>query len=111
MNASWTQFNRYSVLNTCKYVLCVHDLVKYSTSRIQRATWFLLIYMWCPWLVQALELIRELQKKYPITRACMKLRFVVPDNQIDRLTTTLNTWNARIETKEKMTAVTTLVFP
>lgn len=61
--------------------------------------------------MQALELIRELQKKYPITRACMKLRFVVPDNQIDRLTTTLNTWNARIETKEKMTAVTTLVFP
>jgi hypothetical protein len=104
-------FNRYSVLNACKYVLCVHDLVKYSASRIERATWLLLIYIWCPWLVQALELIRELQKKYPITRACMKLRFVVPDNQIDRLTTTLNTWNARIETKEKMTAVTTLVFP
>lgn len=58
---------------------------------------------------QALELIRELQKKYPITRARMKLRFVVPINQIESLTTALSSWNAQIEGKEETTTNTSLV--
>lgn len=59
--------------------------------------------------MQALELIRELQKKYPITRARMKLRFVVPINQIESLTTALSSWNAQIEGKEETTTNTSLV--
>lgn len=58
---------------------------------------------------QALELIRELQSKYPITRARMKLRFVVPTNQIDQLSTALNSWNSQIEGREEMTNTTSLV--
>jgi hypothetical protein len=40
--------------------------------------------------MQALDLIRELQNKYPIARARMRLRFVVPTNQVDQLSTALN---------------------
>lgn len=58
---------------------------------------------------QALELIRELQSKYPITRARMKLRFVVPTSQIDQLSTTLNSWNSQIEGREETTNTTSLV--
>jgi hypothetical protein len=35
--------------------------------------------------MQALDLIRELQNKYPIARARMRLRFVVPTNQVDQV--------------------------
>lgn len=58
---------------------------------------------------QALELIRELQSKYPITRARMKLRFVVPTSQIDQLSTALNSWNSQIEGREEMTNTSSLV--
>lgn len=58
---------------------------------------------------QALELIRELQSKYPITRARMKLRFVVPTSQIDQLSTALNSWNSQIEGREEMTNSSSLV--
>jgi len=58
---------------------------------------------------QALELIRELQSKYPITRARMKLRFVVPTSQIDQLSTALNSWNSQIEGREETTNTSSLV--
>lgn len=59
--------------------------------------------------MQALELIRELQAKYPITRARMKLRFVVPTNQIDQLSTALSSWNSQIEGREETSSTTSLV--
>lgn len=58
---------------------------------------------------QALDLIRELQNKYPIARARMRLRFVVPTNQVDQLSTALNSWNSQIEGREEMTTTTSLV--
>ncbi|KAG0591523.1 hypothetical protein M758_1G177900 [Ceratodon purpureus] len=58
---------------------------------------------------QALELIRELQNKYPIARARMRLRFVVPTNQTDQLSTSLNSWNSQIESREEMATTTSLV--
>jgi hypothetical protein len=60
--------------------------------------------------MQALDLIRELQNKYPIARARMRLRFVVPTNQVDQLSTALNSWNSQIEGREEMTTTTSLVF-
>lgn len=59
--------------------------------------------------MQALDLIRELQSKYPITRARMKLHFVVPTNHIDQLSTALNSWNSQIESREEMANTSSLV--
>uniref|UniRef100_A0A0D6R5I9 U1-type domain-containing protein n=1 Tax=Araucaria cunninghamii TaxID=56994 RepID=A0A0D6R5I9_ARACU len=49
---------------------------------------------------QALELIRELQKHFPIKRSPMKLRIVIPDNQEGNLLRKLETWNTCMESKE-----------
>jgi hypothetical protein len=57
-----------------------------------------------------LELIRELQKQFPISRAHMKLRLVVPLIQSQSLLTTLDSWNARVEAKDEMNGVTSVVM-
>uniref|UniRef100_A0A0C9QM00 TSA: Wollemia nobilis Ref_Wollemi_Transcript_25443_1397 transcribed RNA sequence n=1 Tax=Wollemia nobilis TaxID=56998 RepID=A0A0C9QM00_9CONI len=49
---------------------------------------------------QALDLIRELQKHFPIKRSPMKLRIVIPDNQEGNLLTKLETWNTCMESKD-----------
>jgi ribosome maturation protein SDO1 len=59
--------------------------------------------------IQALELIRELQKQFPISRAHMKLRLVVPLIQSQSLLTTLDSWNARVEAKDEMNGVTSVM--
>ncbi|GLJ55781.1 hypothetical protein SUGI_1197780 [Cryptomeria japonica] len=49
---------------------------------------------------QALDLIRELQKQFPIKRSPMRLRLVVPENQEHSLLNKFDTWNPSIESKE-----------
>eukprot|EP00252_Welwitschia_mirabilis_P005428 TRINITY_DN1590_c0_g1_i1.p1 TRINITY_DN1590_c0_g1~~TRINITY_DN1590_c0_g1_i1.p1 ORF type:complete len:376 (+),score=83.66 TRINITY_DN1590_c0_g1_i1:299-1426(+) len=49
---------------------------------------------------QALELIRELQKQFPIKRALMKLRLVIPIDQEANMLQRLNEWNGSVESKE-----------
>ncbi|KAH9317283.1 hypothetical protein KI387_019052, partial [Taxus chinensis] len=49
---------------------------------------------------QALDLIRELQKHFPIKRSPMKLRLVIPESQDDNLLKKFEAWNASIESKE-----------
>lgn len=61
------------------------------------------------WKWQALELIRDLQKQFPIIRARMKLRLVVPFSGIKDLMNILNSWNARIEAKEETNTSMSLV--
>lgn len=52
--------------------------------------------------VQALEVIRELQKHFPIKRAPMRLRFMVPPGpNFTSLLEKLDTWNAVIVSKDE----------
>ncbi|MCO5607258.1 hypothetical protein L7F22_061451 [Adiantum nelumboides] len=46
---------------------------------------------------QALELIKELEKQFPIVRAKMRLQLLVPSDQGSQLTQKLNEWNSLIE--------------
>ncbi|MCO5583804.1 hypothetical protein L7F22_037718 [Adiantum nelumboides] len=46
---------------------------------------------------QALELIKELEKQFPIVRAKMRLQLLVPSDQGPQLTQKLNEWNSLIE--------------
>ncbi|KAK9167190.1 hypothetical protein Scep_002381 [Stephania cephalantha] len=50
---------------------------------------------------QALEVIRELQKHFPIKRSPMRLRITLPGNQFSSLTEKLNSWNANIVSKDE----------
>ncbi|PON99711.1 Ribosome maturation protein Sdo1/SBDS [Trema orientale] len=45
---------------------------------------------------QALEVIHELQKHFPIKRSPMRLRFTVPEEGLSSLTEKLNAWNAKV---------------
>ncbi|XP_031503702.1 uncharacterized protein LOC116266582 [Nymphaea colorata] len=49
---------------------------------------------------QALEVIRELQKQFPIKRSPMRLRLIVPEKNMSPLMEKLNAWNASIASKE-----------
>eukprot|EP01018_Ginkgo_biloba_P012422 Gb_30054 [translate_table: standard] len=49
---------------------------------------------------QALDLIRELQKQFPIKRSPMKLRLLIPENHAASFLEKLETWNTCIESKE-----------
>ncbi|KAK9162574.1 hypothetical protein Syun_003476 [Stephania yunnanensis] len=49
----------------------------------------------------ALEVIRELQKHFPIKRSPMRLRITLPGNQFSSLTEKLNSWNANIVSKDE----------
>lgn len=50
---------------------------------------------------QALELIKELEKKFSIIRAKMRLQLVVPDNQGPNLSAKLEEWGAVIEQSDR----------
>ncbi|XP_058097355.1 uncharacterized protein LOC131242615 [Magnolia sinica] len=50
---------------------------------------------------QALEVIRELQKKFPIKRSPMRLRLVVPEKHSSSLMEKLSTWSASVDSKDE----------
>ncbi|XP_062097526.1 uncharacterized protein LOC133803481 [Humulus lupulus] len=50
---------------------------------------------------QALEVIHELQKHFPIKRSPMKLRLSVPEEGLSALMEKLNAWNAKMISKDK----------
>ncbi|RZC92782.1 hypothetical protein C5167_029512 [Papaver somniferum] len=50
---------------------------------------------------QALEVIREIQKRYPIKRAPMRLRLIIPEESSSSLMEKLNAWNADIASKDE----------
>lgn len=52
-------------------------------------------------LLQALEVIRELQKHFPIKRSPMRLRLTVPEGNLSVLMEKLNSWNASIISKDE----------
>ncbi|CAN6458634.1 unnamed protein product [Victoria cruziana] len=58
---------------------------------------------------QALEVIRELQKQFPIKRCPMRLRLIVPEKNISPLMEKLNAWNASIASKEVSASQLTVV--
>ncbi|KAM5562477.1 hypothetical protein ABKV19_017612 [Rosa sericea] len=49
---------------------------------------------------QALEVIHELQKQFPIKRSPMRLRLTVPEQEVSALLEKLTTWNASIVSKD-----------
>ncbi|CAL1362785.1 unnamed protein product [Linum trigynum] len=49
---------------------------------------------------QALEVIRELQKQFPIKRAPMRIRLTVPENTSSSLVEKLNAWEATITARD-----------
>lgn len=51
--------------------------------------------------MQALEVIHELQKLFPIKRSPMRLRLTVPEPQFSSLMEKLNAWNANIVSKDQ----------
>ncbi|CAA6668444.1 unnamed protein product [Spirodela intermedia] len=50
---------------------------------------------------QALELIRELQKHFPIKRSPMRLRLIIPEGSISPLMEKLSTWGANVISKDE----------
>ncbi|EEF42033.1 ribosome maturation protein SBDS [Ricinus communis] len=50
---------------------------------------------------QALEVIRELQKHFPIKRSPMRLRLAISEPNISSLLEKLNTWNATVVSKDE----------
>ncbi|KAJ8510912.1 hypothetical protein OPV22_001346 [Ensete ventricosum] len=50
---------------------------------------------------QALEVIRELQKHFPIRRSPMRLRLIVPEKNIPTLMEKLKDWNANVTSKDE----------
>lgn len=52
-------------------------------------------------LLQALEVIRELQNHFPIKRSPMRLRLIVPEKNFSVLIDKLNGWNANVVSKDE----------
>ncbi|XP_057795581.1 uncharacterized protein LOC131011761 [Salvia miltiorrhiza] len=50
---------------------------------------------------QALEVIRELQKQYPIKRSPMRLRLTVPEQNMPSLLEKINGWNSTIVSRDE----------
>ncbi|PSS31753.1 Ribosome maturation protein like [Actinidia chinensis var. chinensis] len=50
---------------------------------------------------QALEVIRELQKHFPIKRSPMRLRLTIPEQNFSSLSEKLNGWNSSIVSKDE----------
>ncbi|RZC62290.1 hypothetical protein C5167_024071 [Papaver somniferum] len=50
---------------------------------------------------QAIQVIRELQKHYPIKRTPMRLKLVVPEESLPFLMEKLNAWNAEIVSQDE----------
>ncbi|KAG9446242.1 hypothetical protein H6P81_012370 [Aristolochia fimbriata] len=59
---------------------------------------------------QALAVIRELQKQFPIKRSPMRLKLVIPENQSSSLMEKLNAWNVTIVSKDESGSQMSLVF-
>lgn len=51
--------------------------------------------------MQALEVIHELQKHFPIKRSPMRLRLIVPEQEFSSLSEKLTAWNATIVSKDQ----------
>lgn len=56
---------------------------------------------WAVYLVQALEVIRELQKHFPVKRSPMRLRLIIAEPNLFTLLEKLNAWNANIVSKDE----------
>ncbi|KAK6115630.1 hypothetical protein DH2020_007902 [Rehmannia glutinosa] len=52
-------------------------------------------------ILQALEVIRELQKHYPMKRSPMRLRLTVPGENLSSLMEKLNGWNSTIVSRDE----------
>ena len=51
--------------------------------------------------MQALEVIHELQKHFPIKRSPMRLRLTIPEQGLSSLMEKLNEWNAKVVSKDQ----------
>ena len=60
-------------------------------------------------LSQALEVIRELQKHYPIKRSPMRVRITVPGQNFSSLSEKLDSWSANIVSKDESGSQLSLV--
>lgn len=61
------------------------------------------------YITQALELIQELQKHFPIKRCPLRIRATAPDDQVPELLGKLNEWNAIVISKEGSSAQLSVV--
>lgn len=58
---------------------------------------------------KALEVIRELQKHFPIKRSPMRLRLTVPEKHFHSLMEKLNDWSASIISKDEAGSLPSVV--
>jgi hypothetical protein len=61
--------------------------------------------------MQALEVIHELQKHFPIKRSPMRLRICVPEKDFSSLLEKLNVWNANVVLKDYSGSQPSVVSP
>jgi len=65
-------------------------------------------------MIQALELIQELQKHFPIKRCPLRIRATAPRDQLPHLLEKLKEWNATVISKEgsstQLSVVSTCYF-
>lgn len=59
--------------------------------------------------MQALEVIRELEKHFPIKRSPMRVRLTVPEQNFSSLKDKLDSWNASIVSKDNSGSQLSLV--
>lgn len=64
-----------------------------------------------PILLQALEVIRELQKQYPIKRSPMRLRLTVPEQNMPSLLEKTDGWKSTIVSKDESGSQRSVVSP
>ena len=62
-------------------------------------------------ILQALEVIRELQKNFPIKRSPMRLRIAVPGQNSQSLCEKLNEWGATVVSKDESGSQLSIVSP
>lgn len=61
--------------------------------------------------MQALELIQELQKHFPIKRCPLRIRVAAPEEEVSALLEKLNVWKAIIISKEGSAGQISVVSP
>lgn len=61
------------------------------------------------YMIQALELIQELQKHFPIKRCPLRIRATAPQDQLPNLLEKLKEWNATVISKEGSSAQLSVV--
>ena len=62
-------------------------------------------------VLQALELIQELQKHYPIRRCPLRIRAAAPEEEVPVLLEKLSEWKATVISKEGTAAQLSVVSP